>query len=37
MITGGVSTFGLMIDIFALLGGIVVLVAIAAKLYPRVV
>jgi len=37
MITGGVSTFGLVADIVALLGGIVVLVAIAAKLYPRVV
>jgi len=37
MITGGASTFGLIADIIALLGGIVALVAIAAKLYPRVV
>jgi hypothetical protein len=37
MISGGVSTFGLMTDIIALLGGIVALVAIAARLYPRVV
>ena len=37
MITGGTSTFGLIADIIALLGGIVALVAIAAKLYPRVV
>jgi len=37
MITGGVSANGLLVDIAALLGAIVALVLIAAKLYPRVV
>jgi len=37
MVTGGVSANGLIVDIAALLGGIIVLVIVAAKLYPRVV
>ena len=37
MITGGVSTYGLILDIVALMTGTAVLIAIAAKLYPRVV
>ena len=37
MVTGGVSANGLIVDIAALLGGIIVLIIVAAKLYPRVV
>ncbi len=37
MIQGGSSVYGVGFDFLVLLGGMVVLVAIAAKLYPRVV
>jgi len=37
MVIGGTSTYGLPIDLVGLVGGIAILVILAAKLYPRVV
>lgn len=37
MIVGASSTYGITLDFLALLGGVIVLVAVGAKLYPRVV
>ena len=37
MVIGGVSVYGTLVDIAALLASTVILVIIAAKLYPRVI
>lgn len=37
MLRGGTSSFGLTVDFAVLVGTLVVLVAIASRLYPRVV
>jgi ABC-2 type transport system permease protein len=37
MLRAGTSTFGLQVDFAVLIGSLVILVAIAARVYPRVV
>jgi ABC-2 type transport system permease protein len=37
MIVGASSTYGITLDFLALLAGVIVLVAVGAKLYPRMV